>query len=57
MIKYYHLAANLLIFHNVATMTRALQLLTAEGHRMDEERRHASVLTKRSTSTVSDGMR
>jgi hypothetical protein len=37
MIKYHHLAANLLIFHNVATMTRALQLLIAEGHQIDEE--------------------
>jgi hypothetical protein len=31
MIKYHHLAANLLIFHNVVTMTRALQTLIAEA--------------------------
>ena len=37
MIKYHHLVANLLIFHNVVTMTKALQLLMAEGHRIDEE--------------------
>ena len=37
MIKYHHLVANLLIFHNVATMTKALQLLVAQGHRIDEE--------------------
>jgi hypothetical protein len=37
MIKYHHLAANLLIFHNVATMTKALQLPIAEGHWIDEE--------------------
>jgi TnpA family transposase len=36
MIKYHHLAANLLIFHNVVTMTRALQALIAEGHEIDE---------------------
>jgi TnpA family transposase len=32
MIKYHHLAANLLIFHNVVTMTKALKLLVADGH-------------------------
>jgi TnpA family transposase len=37
MIKYHHLAANLLLFHNVATMTKALQLLIAEGYLIDEE--------------------
>jgi TnpA family transposase len=37
MIKYHHLAANLLIFHNVVTMTKALQALIVEGHRIDEE--------------------
>jgi len=36
MIKYHHLAVNLLIFHNVVTMTRALQSLIAEGHQIDE---------------------
>jgi hypothetical protein len=37
MIKYHHLAANLLIFHNVVTMTRAMQALIAEGDPIDEE--------------------
>jgi TnpA family transposase len=37
MIKYHHLAANLLIFHNVATMTRALQQLMADNQEVDEE--------------------
>jgi hypothetical protein len=37
MIKYHHLAANLLIFHNVVTMTRALQSLIAEGHQIDQD--------------------
>jgi hypothetical protein len=37
MIKYQHLVANLLIFHNVVTMTRALHSLLAEDHQVDEE--------------------
>jgi hypothetical protein len=37
MIEYHHLTANLLIFHNVVTMTRALQSLIAEGHQIDQE--------------------
>jgi hypothetical protein len=37
MIKYHHLVANLLIFHNVVTMTRALHALISEGHYIDEE--------------------
>ncbi len=37
MIKYHHLAANLLIFHNVVTMTRALQSLIAESHEIDQD--------------------
>jgi len=37
MIKYHHLVANLLIFHNVVTMTKALQLLMADGNPIDEE--------------------
>jgi hypothetical protein len=36
MIKYHHLAANLLIFHNVVTMTKALKQLVADGHEIDE---------------------
>lgn len=32
MVKYNHLVANLLIFHTVVGMTRALDALTAEGH-------------------------
>jgi len=36
MIKYHHLVANLLIFHNVVTLTRALQTLIAEGLEIDE---------------------
>lgn len=37
MIKYHHLIANLLIFHNVVTMTKALQLLMEDGNPIDEE--------------------
>jgi TnpA family transposase len=37
MIKYHHLVANLLIFHNVVTMTKALQLLMEDGNPIDEE--------------------
>jgi Tn3 transposase DDE domain len=33
----HHLVANLLIFHNVVTMTKALQLLMADGNPIDEE--------------------
>ena len=36
-IKYNHLVANLLIFHNVVTMTKALERLAAEGYTWDEE--------------------
>lgn len=36
MITYHHLAANMLIFHNVVTMTRVLQSLIAEGDPIDE---------------------
>ncbi len=35
-IKYNHLVANLLIYHNVVTMTKALQRLTVDGHTFDE---------------------
>src|ERR1700733_9853332 len=34
-IKYNHLVANLLIFHNVVTMSKALERLIAEGHAVD----------------------
>jgi hypothetical protein len=36
MIRYHHLVANLLIFHNVVTMTKALQALAADGVEIDE---------------------
>lgn len=36
-IKYNHLVANLLIFHNVVTMTKALARLAADGFTWDEE--------------------
>jgi TnpA family transposase len=36
-IKYNHLVANLLIFHNVVTMSKALERLAAEGHALDVE--------------------
>jgi len=32
MVKYNHLVANLLIFHTVVGMTRALESLAADGH-------------------------
>jgi hypothetical protein len=35
MIKYHHLVTNLLIFHNVVTMTKALQALVADGVEID----------------------
>ena len=34
-IKYNHLVANLLIFHNVVTMSNALKRLVAEGYELD----------------------
>jgi hypothetical protein len=34
-IKYNHLVANLLIFHNVVTMSNALERLVAEGYELD----------------------
>ena len=37
MIKYHHLVANLLIFHNVVTMTKAIHQLIAQSHAVDEE--------------------
>jgi len=37
MIKYHHLVANLLIFHNVVMMTKAIHQLIAESHAIDEE--------------------
>jgi hypothetical protein len=36
-IKYNHLVANLLVFHNVVTMTKALRQLEAEGHAVSHE--------------------
>ena len=36
-IKYNHLVANLLIYHNVVTMTKALQQLIREGYQIDEK--------------------
>jgi TnpA family transposase len=36
-IKYNHLMANLLVFHNVVTMTKALQDLEAAGHAASHE--------------------
>jgi hypothetical protein len=36
-IKYNHLVANLLIYHNVVTMTKALERLAIDGHTFDDE--------------------
>ena len=36
-IKYNHLVANLLIYHNVVSMTKALERLTIDGHAFDED--------------------
>ena len=36
-IKYNHLVANLLIFHNVVTMSNALERLAAEGYALDAD--------------------
>jgi TnpA family transposase len=36
-IRYNHLVANLVIFHNVVTMTRVIKQLIAEGHTVTEE--------------------
>ena len=35
--KYNHLVANLLIFHNVVTMSNALEWLDAEGYALDAD--------------------
>ena len=35
-IKYNHLVANLLIFHNVATMTKAIRRMEADGHTVSD---------------------
>jgi hypothetical protein len=35
-IKYNHFVANLLIYHNVVTMTKALQQLLADGYQIEE---------------------
>lgn len=37
LIKYNHLVANLVIFHNVCSLTRLLNDLDKEGHKFDEE--------------------
>src|SRR5262249_19324198 len=34
-IKYNHLVANLVIFHNVVTLTKVLRQLIAEGHQIN----------------------
>jgi hypothetical protein len=34
-IKYNHLVANLLIFHNIVTMSNALERLVTEGYELD----------------------
>ena len=36
-IKYNHLVANLMIFHNVVTMSNALERLVAEGYSLDAD--------------------
>ncbi len=36
-IKYNHLVANLLIYHNVVTMTKSLERLAADGYTFDED--------------------
>jgi len=36
-IKYSHLVANLLVLHNVVTMTKAIERLATEGHTVSEE--------------------
>jgi hypothetical protein len=33
-IKYNHLVANLLVFHNLVTMTRAIHRIERDGHQM-----------------------
>jgi len=49
MIEYHRLVANLLIFHNVVTMTRALRALIAKGHLQSvPNRTHQSVWPLRS---------
>jgi hypothetical protein len=37
LIKYNHLVANLVIFHNICTLTNLLNQLEQEGHVFDEE--------------------
>ena len=36
-IKYNHLVANLLIFHNVVTMSKALERMVADGYSVDAD--------------------
>jgi hypothetical protein len=36
-VKYHHLVANLVIFHNVVTMTKVIRALVAEGHPVTAE--------------------
>ena len=57
MIKYHHLVANLLIFHNVVTMTKARQLLMRTGIRLMKNLWHASVPIRRSILTGSGDTR
>ncbi len=57
-IKYNHLVANLLIYHNVVTMTKALERLAIDGHTFDEELASSvSPYHKQSTSIDSDATR
>jgi hypothetical protein len=36
-IKYNHLVANLLVFHNLVTMTRAIRRMETDGHQISDE--------------------
>ena len=51
-IKYNHLVANLLSFHTLVTMTKALQQLLEEGHTVDMEALTHSARIEPSTSTA-----
>ena len=48
-IKYNHLVANLLVFHNLVGMTRAMQKMEADGHLVSDELAASLVLTRPST--------
>jgi hypothetical protein len=52
-INYNHLVVNLLSFHNVVTMSKALEQLATEGHALDAELSRLPVHTRPNISIAS----